>query len=299
MRFSRAPGPRKTGLKGVAGIDRVTILPGKTYLRGWAGYGDPPPLEPESPTAATPPPSSPRRRPRAYRPMWTKDSGPGDVKFADAKALITTATFTTPGAYVLRLTADNGQSKASSTLNVSVETPPPANQLDAVYTKNFKINSPLWNARAKALMVSWIPALHRPDQPHRPHAGARRHRQLRRGRESPARRAARRTQGLRVLQRLGAPDRRGDEHRADDRPAGRSRDHRRRTQKMRATLEDWIPKILAAQEPDGYLQTAFTLPRVDARGKIEPEPVQALGARAAITKATPPATSSNRPSITT
>jgi len=29
--------------------------------------------------------------------------------------------------------------------------------------------------------------------------------------------------------------------------------------KMRATLEDWIPKILAAQEPDGYLQTAYTL----------------------------------------
>jgi DUF1680 family protein len=28
---------------------------------------------------------------------------------------------------------------------------------------------------------------------------------------------------------------------------------------MKATLEDWIPKILAAQEPDGYLQTAYTL----------------------------------------
>ena len=42
--------------------------------------------------------------------------------------------------------------------------------------------------------------------------------------------------------------------------------------KMRATLEDWIPKILAAQEPDGYLQTAFTLPRVDARGTVDPGP---------------------------
>ncbi len=28
---------------------------------------------------------------------------------------------------------------------------------------------------------------------------------------------------------------------------------------MKATLDDWIPKILAAQEPDGYLQTAYTL----------------------------------------
>ncbi len=31
--------------------------------------------------------------------------------------------------------------------------------------------------------------------------------------------------------------------------------------KMKQTLDDWIPWILAAQEPDGYFQTAFTLPR--------------------------------------
>jgi hypothetical protein len=30
---------------------------------------------------------------------------------------------------------------------------------------------------------------------------------------------------------------------------------------MKATLEKWIPVVLAAQEPDGYLQTAYTLPR--------------------------------------
>ena len=105
-------GAAETGLKGVAGIDRVTILPGKTYLRGWAGYGDPPRVEPAtSPTAG----SRLRRRlptgPDAHG-QWSKDSGPGDVTFADAKALITTATFTTPGAYVLRLTVDNGQSTA-------------------------------------------------------------------------------------------------------------------------------------------------------------------------------------------
>lgn len=29
-------------LNGIAGLDRVAILPGKTYLRGWAGYGNPP-----------------------------------------------------------------------------------------------------------------------------------------------------------------------------------------------------------------------------------------------------------------
>ena len=37
-------------------------------------------------------------------------------------------------------------------------------------------------------------------------------------------------------------------------------------EKMKATLEKWIPIILAAQEPDGYLQTAFTL-RDTARWK--------------------------------
>ena len=61
---------------------------------------------------------------------------------------------------------------------------------------------------------------------------------------------------------------------------------------MKATLEDWIPKILAAQEPDGYLQTAFTLRR--AQGALV-----AADIRRAITRVTSPATSSNRRSITT
>jgi DUF1680 family protein len=41
---------------------------------------------------------------------------------------------------------------------------------------------------------------------------------------------------------------------------------------MKATLEDWIPKILAAQEPDGYLQTAYTLANRDSwREKWSPQ----------------------------
>jgi hypothetical protein len=89
--------------------------------------------------------------------VWSKESGPGEVKFEDPKALVTAATFTQPGAYVLKLTAENGQTKSSSTLSVSVETPPPAKQLDAVYTKNFSVNSKFWNPRVKALVVNWIP----------------------------------------------------------------------------------------------------------------------------------------------
>ncbi len=32
-------------LRSIAGVDRVTVLPGKTYLMGWAGFGG----EPERP----------------------------------------------------------------------------------------------------------------------------------------------------------------------------------------------------------------------------------------------------------
>jgi len=189
---------------------------------------------------------------------WSKESGPGTVKFADPKSLVTTATFSTPGAYVLKLTAKIGETTASSTFNVSVETPPPAKQLDAVYTKDFKINSPLWNARAKALMASWIP--HCIDQINRIDL----------------------TQGPGGIDNFieAAKALRGEPHGAHKGyvfsnawvhqtvesmsialmidPQGDPEIIKAHA-KMRATLEDWIPKILAAQHPDGYLQTAFTL----------------------------------------
>ena len=42
-------------------------------------------------------------------------------------------------------------------------------------------------------------------------------------------------------------------------------------EKMKKTIEKWIPIILAAQEPDGYLQTAYTL-RDTTRWKDRWEP---------------------------
>jgi hypothetical protein len=253
-------------LNGIAGIDRVTVLPGKTYLRGWAGYGDPPrPARPGRGAQPEPPPETGPSPTIA----WSKDSGPGDVTFADPKSLITTAAFSAPGAYVVKLTVDNGQTTSSSALNVLVETPPPAKQLDAVYTKSFKIDSPLWNARAKALMVSWIPhcidQINRTDltqgpggidnfveagkalrgEPHGVHKGyvfsnAWVH------------------QTVEAMSIALMIDPQGDPE------IGKSHE------KMRTTLDDWIPKILAAQEPDGYLQTAFTLPRAGGRGGAIP-----------------------------
>ena len=44
--------------------------------------------------------------------MWTKASGPADVVFGDATAPTTTATFSEPGHYVLRLTANDGEHEA-------------------------------------------------------------------------------------------------------------------------------------------------------------------------------------------
>jgi hypothetical protein len=58
-----------------------------------------------------------------------------------------------------------GEASASSTFNLVVETPPPPKQLNAVYTKDFEVNSSLWSARTKALSptaflsTEWKPEL--------------------------------------------------------------------------------------------------------------------------------------------
>jgi RHS repeat-associated protein len=51
---------------------------------------------------------------------WSLASGPGAVLFGDPAALNTTATFTAPGTYVLRLTADDSQFRSSDDLTVTV-----------------------------------------------------------------------------------------------------------------------------------------------------------------------------------
>ena len=51
---------------------------------------------------------------------WSVVSGPGPVVFSDPTKAISTATFTTAGEYVLKLTASDGQLSASDTLKVTV-----------------------------------------------------------------------------------------------------------------------------------------------------------------------------------
>jgi hypothetical protein len=54
---------------------------------------------------------------------WTKVSGPGAVSFADASVATTTATTSVPGAYVLRLIADDGQVKTFQDAQASTTLP--------------------------------------------------------------------------------------------------------------------------------------------------------------------------------
>jgi DUF1680 family protein len=216
-----------------ADVDRTVVLGGRTYLNGL--------VKTVSGDSAV---------------QWRKTSGPGWVAFADPTKLDTTATFSEPGDYVLRLTAMQGDRRDSDTLNVKVVQGPPIENLHPVDTMPYEINSPLWDQRAKAIIVNWIPhcisKINDPD--------------LREGGINNFIEAAKKLQGKPSGSHLGfvfsnawvyntmesicvalMVDPKGD---AEIIQAQKM---------MKDTLEEWIPKILAAQEPDGYLQTAFTL----------------------------------------
>ncbi len=58
--------------------------------------------------------------PGAVTTTWSKVSGPGTVTFADDNAVVTTASFSDAGAYVLRLDASDGDLAASDDVEVVV-----------------------------------------------------------------------------------------------------------------------------------------------------------------------------------
>ena len=249
------PGIDHAPLRAIAGPDRVVVIPGRTWINSWVGYGAPPTRTRRRPGESEPPPPPSGPPPTL---AWSMESGPGDVSFGDSAALVTTASFSAPGEYVLKLTADNGQEKVDSTFRVTVETPPPGEPLNVVYTKKYRIDNRLWNQRARALIVNWIPhcidQINRSDlqqgpggidnfieaaralagQPHGAHKGY-----------VFSNAWVHQTVEAMCIALMVDPQ--------DD--PGILAAHAQ----MRATLEDWIPKILAAREPDGYLHTAFTL----------------------------------------
>ena len=61
--------------------------------------------------------------PATLTTTWSLASGPGAVTFGSANALTTTASFTVPGVYILRLSAFDGEATASDDLTVTVNAP--------------------------------------------------------------------------------------------------------------------------------------------------------------------------------
>lgn len=218
------------------GIDRVVVLGGKTYLSGTLKTLD----GKNTSTTVT----------------WSKESGPGTVAFENANAPVTTATFSTVGNYVLKLTAGKGSLSAPSTLTVKADARPPATHLEPINTKTYKIDNPLWNSRAKALIANWIPhCINKISDPDLSQGGINNF-------IDAANKLAGKPHGrhrgyvfsnawvYNTIESICIAlmvDPQGDQEIIKAQKA------------MKATLEDWIPKILAAQEPDGYIQTAFTL----------------------------------------
>jgi uncharacterized protein len=218
-----------------AGIDRDVIKGGKTYLSG-----------------------SVKSVTNLKKTVWSKESGPGKVKFEDPRALESTATFASTGDYVLTLTAYEGKLKSSSSIHVQVHEPPPAERLDVVYTKRYTIDNPLWNNRSKAIIVNWIP--HCIDYINRTDL------ETGQGGIDNFIEAAKALRGEEHGKHLGYVFSNAWVHQTVESmcialmvdPKG-DEEIMAAQEKMRITLEEWIPIILSAQEPDGYLQTAFTL----------------------------------------
>lgn len=220
-----------------AGPDRVVVLDGKTYLSGHVktleGKGG-------DSDAVT----------------WGKASGFGWVTFGDAAAIDTTATFTEVGEYEVELTARQGDLSGSDTVTVRAVYGPPAENLQPVDTMPYRIDSPLWSQRAEAIIVNWIPhCIEKINDPN-----------LREGGINNFIDAANKLQGKPAGRHRGYVFSNAWIYNTIESicvalmvdPQG-NQDIIEAQQAMKQTLEDWIPKVLAAQEPDGYIQTAFTL----------------------------------------
>jgi uncharacterized protein len=218
---------------------------------------------------------------------WTKTSGPGDVNFADASSADTTATFTEPGDYILTLTASVDDLTSSDTVLVHAKSPAPEVHADAVFTRSYSVDSPLWDSRVKVLIVNWIP--HLTDYLEHPETHPDLHARTRRATTQTANtppptlgaggldnfiEAGKELRGEPSNPHLGYPFANAYVHNTVEAmsvaltidPKG-DPDIIKAQADIRATLDRWIPIILAAQEPDGYLQTRFTLRTAGERAR--------------------------------
>ena len=200
---------------------------------------------------------------RAARVTWKALSGPGKVTFGTPKAPVTTVRFSRAGEYVLELSARSQSLSGSATVRIAAELPPEQAHLSIVEPRPFKLTSPFWRDRLRTHIVSWIPHVAAVlDDPKTPQYGMNLFDEAAKKlagkparpyyRDQPAWHVDEIAQEAAIYNTIEAMslallvDADGDAGILAAQEA------------MRKTLEGWIPRILAAQEPDGYLHTGIT-----------------------------------------
>jgi uncharacterized protein len=187
---------------------------------------------------------------------WSRKSGPCEVTFDDPRAATTSATFTAPGEYVLQVTARQGVEAGSALVRVKVHSTRPLVGQSDVLTRHYVLTSPFWKARTRALIVNWIPhCIAQIDDPNLKEGGIE---NLVEAGNKLAGRAWKPHHGypfsnawvfntVEAMCVALARDPDGDAEVASAQAA------------FRQKLDEWIPIVLSAQEPDGYFQTRITL----------------------------------------
>lgn len=219
-----------------AGHDRVAVVGGPTWLTGTVADDGKPGGAP--------------------RLAWSRAAGPGEVAIAPAGDGAWEATFAAPGEYRLRLTADDGELSGSDELAVRVVPAAFSAPLAEAPLAPFSLGPGLWRERVKAVIEQWIPHLiAKLNDPDLAEGGLNNYlaaAEKLAGRDAPAHRGypwadayllnAIESISLALLVEPG-----------DDADLRAAQDH------LRATLDVWVPAIVAAQEPDGYFDTLTTL----------------------------------------
>ena len=226
-----------------AGVERAVVIKGKTYLTGAV--------------------RSSKSGGMANTPVtitWAKEAGPGNATFANASDQVTTATFDKPGDYIIALTAKQGANASSDKVHVRVDPDGPAARLEPVQTSTYKIDSPLWSPRLKVQITTWLPHVvdfleHPEKHPGRGPGGI-----------DNFIEAGKKLRGETAARHQGYPFANAYTHNTVEAmcealmvDAQGDQEIIAAQNEFRKTLDRWIPIILAAQEPDGYIQTRFTL----------------------------------------
>ncbi|MCX8155587.1 MAG: glycoside hydrolase family 127 protein [Verrucomicrobiae bacterium] len=219
-----------------AGPDRIVVLPGRTYLDGVA----------RDDGKVLPAPTV----------RWSKISGPGRVTLEAAAQAATTARFSAPGQYVLQFSAHDGAAEGADTLRIWAEPPPPARALEWLPPQRYQITSPFWRPRLKALTLNWLPhCIAKIEDPATREGGLENFVQ-----------AAHKLAGKTGARHLGPVFANAWVFNTLESiclalmvEPGDDADWRAGQARLQQTLEKWIPILLAAQEPDGYLHTQYTI----------------------------------------